>query len=161
MRAFQVFGTSMWPVLKDGDWVLVVDGVEPKVGDIVIREIDGAAIAHRVLDSGITKGDRFLIGDPPIDLNTHPAALAEMKLVTLIFPRRAVKPGPDSRFVPAQEPANLHKWQQRLSSLQMTSKNRLYARVLQVLLILNGFAIRAFYYGYAVGAPYVARKSRK
>jgi signal peptidase I len=59
-RTYSVVSGSMSPTLDVGDVIYVTDG-EPKVGDIVVLNVDGQLVTHRIvgLENGgfITKGD--------------------------------------------------------------------------------------------------------
>lgn len=135
MKPFRVVGTSMWPVLKEGDLVFVETKV-PKPGDLVLRVIDEMPTIHRFIDFGITKGDRYSEADPGRTPDE-----SEWKTVTAVVPRKfAHSPG---QFKSATLPkadlnARLQSWFSR-RHLAAPGKLKL---VLLPALILNGFLIR-------------------
>ena len=62
---FLVEGDSMFPTLKDGDFVLINPHVEPKAGDIVLARHPfkkSVKIVKRIREIA-TEGSFFLIGD--------------------------------------------------------------------------------------------------
>lgn len=71
-----ITGTSMFPLLREGDSVLVAHGREDvKCGDIIVFRHNNRLFAHRVLriiagereNSFVTKGDNVLQFDPPFE----------------------------------------------------------------------------------------------
>lgn len=68
-----ITSSSMWPVLKKGDLVLIkgiADKKELKVGDIVVYQNDLGFTIHRVVrmygDKIVTRGDANNLDDEPI-----------------------------------------------------------------------------------------------
>ena len=55
---YQVAGSTMWPTLGDGDRILVLEAfpTEPRVGDVVIVEVDGEILVKRL---AAIPGDRI------------------------------------------------------------------------------------------------------
>jgi hypothetical protein len=60
-------GSSMWPLLRTGDWMTV----EPvsaalRIGEIAVVETAHGLVAHRVISAAplITRGDRMAADDP-------------------------------------------------------------------------------------------------
>lgn len=142
MKAVRVEGTSMWPVLKTGDLVLVdTDEREPRVGDIVLRTISDSPIVHRVLSGEITKGDRFSECDPGSGSRSRIG-----EVVIGVIPRRlALQAG--------WSPANLRPpfdrligIQTRLSHAQARAESARARRALLAGLMVNGWMIRSLYY---------------
>lgn len=73
-----IIGTSMLPMMKGGDQVLVVHGsAGVRRGDVIVFRCNGNLIAHRVLRiyesdgklTFITKGDNVSQCDPPVSAN--------------------------------------------------------------------------------------------
>ena len=71
-----ITGRSMFPLIRDGDHVLVAHGcVDVRRGDVIVFRYEGKLIAHRVIyvaEGGhtfITKGDNVLQFDPPLSAN--------------------------------------------------------------------------------------------
>lgn len=73
-----ITGRSMFPLIRNGDQVLVAHGCAGiRRGDVIIFRYDGKLVAHRVLrisknEAGhmfLTKGDNVLQFDPPLRAN--------------------------------------------------------------------------------------------
>lgn len=67
---FQVSGNCMAPLIRDGDLVMAVPGVEPRTGDIVVISSSSIAV-HRVVkvlerSYILTKGDASFSLDYPV-----------------------------------------------------------------------------------------------
>lgn len=65
-----VAGLSMAPLLRPGDVIIVrLGGLQPRLGDVVVRRQDDALVVHRVVkvtgEHILTKGDATLSLDPP------------------------------------------------------------------------------------------------
>lgn len=66
----KIKGTSMYPLLKEGDRIFLQEIDEVQVGDIVVYKINDDYIIHRIIvlegDSVITQGDNSYQPDPPV-----------------------------------------------------------------------------------------------
>jgi len=65
----RVVGSSMWPTLRHGEVVVLVDGA-PRPGEVVAIEAGGRLVVHRLLrvesDRWILRGDANLRADAPV-----------------------------------------------------------------------------------------------
>jgi hypothetical protein len=138
MKALDVVGTSMWPVLKNGDTVLVDESMSPQIGDMVARKIDEMIIVHRYLSRGLTKGDRFLEADPEF--------LEDEETMTVVglVPRRTKMVG-KANFAKQIANGKLESLQTYLSRSQLSTASRLLKRAALAALIINGCVLRFNY----------------
>lgn len=141
MKMVRVTGTSMWPVLKDGDLALIANHRSIGKGDLVVRSIDGQDILHRWLSEGVTKGDRYRIADPRL----HEENLGR---VVCVVPRRISERSGKLRGarVDGAVLRFLNRVQSAISRRQSESNSWLVQRTLLAALLLNGSLIRTAYY---------------
>lgn len=83
-----IIGTSMLPMMKGGDQVLVVHGsAGVRRGDVIVFRCNSNLIAHRVLRiyesdgklTFVTKGDNVLQCDPPVNANAIVGRVSAIK----------------------------------------------------------------------------------
>jgi signal peptidase I len=135
MKPFRVVGTSMWPVLKDGDLVLTQNKKELERGDLVVRLVGDSPTVHRFLAPGVTKGDWSAFPDEPGDFVSSGDA------VIGIVPRGLAT----RKIAPARpRPRFLLRWQARLS--EIPSQNMITRKVFRLGLVCNGLLLRGLYY---------------
>ena len=67
----KVCGHSMYPLLRDGDILIVRHGQQVRRGDVAVYIRGGETVVHRVVRVGLgrvlTKGDNIPGFDPPVD----------------------------------------------------------------------------------------------
>ena len=124
----RVRGRCMEPLAVDGDLAEVVAG-QPRVGDIVLAQLDGVLVCHRVLATPLAHGgDYLLAGDRSWRLDTH----ATDSVLGVVRALRRAENGSILVLDLERDPwSRLGAFQARLHRVAQAQRDRAWARPIE------------------------------